>query len=447
MAKVTLEDAGRRVPGGAHRSTGLTTSGRLLRFGWLTLRQAHEDSIFLTASALAFVTILSLIPLLSALSFVGARVFNQYQQRSLEVFVEVLPYSDQTVVEKLREFLDQAQTIHGFGLLTFFFTSLLAFATIEETLNKVWNVSRRRPFKVRLLSFTLLLFWGPLLIGATFSSLLILRQSPGLRLLLQESLLVSVLPFVATAVGLTMLYWLVPYTTVHLRSALVGGLSAAILLEALRQGFAYYVQIFRGVNVIYGSFAFAFLFMFSIELTWTIVLLGCEAAYTAQHYPALARGRHLQPPLQAAWVGLAVLGIIARRFARGEPIVSHEALAERLHLTTRELDRVIHPLLTHELLRATAGDQAYLLAVDPHALRLEQIFQAYDHRARRSVEPVGGELLHRLEDLIGHLAQARGSSLADQKLADLIAPGEADPLGDSLPATASAAPAEASSTP
>jgi tetratricopeptide (TPR) repeat protein len=29
----------------------------------------------------------SLIPLLAALSFVGARVFNQYQQRSLEVFV------------------------------------------------------------------------------------------------------------------------------------------------------------------------------------------------------------------------------------------------------------------------------------------------------------------------------------------------------------------------
>jgi len=55
----------------------------LARFFGLTLRQAHEDGIFLTASALAFVTILSLIPLLAAFSFVGARVFNRYQQRSL----------------------------------------------------------------------------------------------------------------------------------------------------------------------------------------------------------------------------------------------------------------------------------------------------------------------------------------------------------------------------
>src|SRR6202035_1089305 len=179
----------------------------LARFVTLTLRQAHQDAIFLTASALAFVPILSLIPLLAAFSYIGARVFNQYQQRSLEVFVQVLPYSDQTVVDKLREFLDQAGTIHGFGIITFFATALFAFATIEEAINKIWAVSRRRPLRVRMLSFTLLLFWGPLLVGATFSSLIILRQSPGLRRLLQENVLLTVLPFVATAVGLTMPWW------------------------------------------------------------------------------------------------------------------------------------------------------------------------------------------------------------------------------------------------
>ena len=58
----------------------------------LTLSQTYEDAVLLIASALAFVTVLSLIPLLSAFSFVGARVFSQYSQRSLEVFVQVAPF-------------------------------------------------------------------------------------------------------------------------------------------------------------------------------------------------------------------------------------------------------------------------------------------------------------------------------------------------------------------
>ena len=162
----------------------------------------YEDGVLLTASALAFVTVLSLIPLLTALSFVGARVFSQYPQRSLEIFVQILPYSDKSLVDAIAEFLDQAETIHGVGVIAFFVTTLYLFATVEETFNKIWNVSRRRPIRARLISFILLIFWGPLLIGATFSSLIMLRQSPAFRRLFQESFLLNVLPFVATVVGL-----------------------------------------------------------------------------------------------------------------------------------------------------------------------------------------------------------------------------------------------------
>ncbi|MES1244435.1 MAG: YhjD/YihY/BrkB family envelope integrity protein, partial [Acidobacteriota bacterium] len=214
---------------------------QLARYVSLTLHQAHEDSVLLFASALAFVTVVSLVPLLTAFSFIGARVFHQYPQRTLEVFVQILPYSEETIVEKMGEFLDQAETLHGFGLAVFLTTALLGFATVEEAINRIWNVSRTRPFRVRLLSFLLLLFWGPVLIGVTFSSLIALRQSPALRRLFEESFLLNLLPMAAAIVGLTTLYWLVPYTPVRLRNALTGGLLAAILLEMLRVGFGTYI--------------------------------------------------------------------------------------------------------------------------------------------------------------------------------------------------------------
>jgi hypothetical protein len=58
----------------------------------------------------------------------------------------------------------------------------------------------------------------------------------------------------------------------------------------------------------------------SIELTWTIVLLGSEAAYTAQNFSHLAQGPHPNQPLQGTWVGLAALAVIARSAARGQKL-------------------------------------------------------------------------------------------------------------------------------
>lgn len=397
---------------------GPTFRGKLARYFHLAFRVTYEDGVLLTASALAFVTILSLIPLLTALSFVGARIFSQYPQRSLEIFVQILPYSDKSVVDAIAEFLDQAETIHGVGVIAFFATTLYLFATVEETFNRIWNVSRRRPWRARLVSFILLIFWGPLLIGATFSSLLVLRQSPALRRLLQESFLLNVLPFVATVLGLTILYWRVPYTQVRLRNALAGALLTGILLEILRESFASYVEVFRNVSIVYGSYAFALLFMISIDLTWTIILFGVVATYTAQHFSLLARGLHRHPPIQASWVGLATLALIARRFNRGEPPLSRDALADRMCLSTQELERILRPLTIQGPLQIV-GDHGYALAADPLQIRVEEVLAAYDHRARRGAELVGGEIAAQLQELIGDLAAIRAGTLGELKVTDL----------------------------
>jgi membrane protein len=227
-----------------------------------------------------------------------------------------------------------------------------------------------------------------------------------------------------------MLYWIVPYTRVKLRNALVGGLFASILLEVLRQGFASYVEFFRNVNIVYGSFAFLLLFMMSIELTWSIVLLGSEAAYTAQNFRLLSPGPHPNQPLQGSWVGLAALTLIARQAARGEAPLTHESLAERLQVQPRGLDRVLNPLLSHKLLRSTSGDSGYVLGADPGSLPVERVFAAYDHRARRAVEPVGDAVQERMEGLIGEIAEARGRQLGELTLAELIAPAPLAPLGE-----------------
>ena len=394
---------------------------RLGSFFLLTFRRAHRDGVLITSAALAYVTILSLIPLLAAFAFVGARVFTAYQERSLEFFVQVLPYHEAPVTDQIEQFLVQARELEGWGILAFFATSLFAFGTVEETINRIWNVARRRRFRVRFLSFTLLVFWGPVTIGAIYSTLLILRKRFGPELL-ESSVTLSLLPFAGALVGLTMLYWLVPYTSVSFRCALTGGLAAAILLELLRLSFSLYVTLLTNPTAIYGRFAFLLFFAISIQLTWAIVLYGSELAYCAQHWAALARGMGQEAHFQGRWVGLASVLALAERFERGEPVTSQDDLAELLLVPADELESILEPLVEAKILEPTEGrDREYLLARPPHRLTAGSVLAAYDTRSHRVFEPLGANLQAALDELALQIAELRRQGLNEVTLADLVA--------------------------
>lgn len=404
----------------------LATAGLFLTF---VAKKSWADTIGLTASALAFVTILSLVPLLAALSFVGARAFEQYQERAIEILVQILPYSEDLIIQRLNEFLAQAEQIRGFGLLGFILVSLLAFSTVDDALNRIWNVRSRRPFRVRLLSFTLLLFWGPLLIGAVYSSFLLLPDQPGFRTLLGNPVLAHALPPLATLVGLTTLYWLLPFTTVRFQSAVAGALAAAPLLEGLRHGFAFYARMVTtlDLDLVYGSFILAVFFMVSIQLAWGIVLLGSVVAYTAQNFHALRRTRRRAAPLPRAWIGLVALLVLTDRFRGGEPLCSHAQLATALAVPPAELQAALEPLLARRLLREARGSDAdgYLLGQDPHLLTVREVLGLYDSARLDLALYLPPALARRLEALHQGLAAARGGFLADTTLAGLLAEAEA----------------------
>ncbi|MDY7093504.1 MAG: YihY/virulence factor BrkB family protein [Acidobacteriota bacterium] len=356
----------------------------------LAAEKAQKDGLGLIASALAFVSILSLVPLLAAFSFIGARAFRSYQEQVLDLLVQLLPYSEVALRQMLNELVLQAGRVQGLGLLFFLVGALTAFTTVERTINRTWTLPHRRPFRQRLFSFTLLLFWGPLLIGAAFSAAAVLRQRAGLSSMLNATGIIGLLPPAAILVGLTMLYWLVPYTRVGFRNALLGGTVATLLLELLRQGFSLYIRYFPGFNLVYGSVAFVFLFLVSMQLAWGIILAGNVLAYTAQHFPALAYMHRRGPRLAGPWLAMALLTLLARELDRGKPIVPLASLAARLRLSPAELRPVLGPLLRRRLLLATGReDEGYLLARPPRRIRIYEIFDCYDPRrlSRRELAP------------------------------------------------------------
>jgi membrane protein len=399
---------------------------RWLHTGFTFLRlvgkKVATDGITQRAAALAFVTILALNPLLAAFTFVAANLLHDYQDRVLSFLTSVLPYSEGVVLNNLQKFVSQAESLQEVGFLAFILVGLGAFGTIEETINRIWQVSTRRSLRAKLVSFTLLVFWGPLLIGSCYSAMLLLRRRPGFDVLFDESLLVQAVPFFVSAIGLTMLYWQVPFTRVQFKAAFAGGLTAALLLELLRRAFHYYVAHFTETTyVVYGGFALAIFFMISLELAWLAVLLGTEVAYVTQHFGALTTTRGLDARFRESWIGLAALATLLEGLRTGRPVGELDRLSERLGVAPEALRGAVEPLVRAGLVVESTGEPTgFLLARDPHELSLDVALAAYERPIEELLAAMPQPLRDNLEALVGRLRDNRRTTLADRSIVQLL---------------------------
>ena len=85
-------------------------------------------------------------------------------------------------------------------------------------------------------------------------------------------------PLVLEAAGFTLVYLVVPNRKVRHWDALVGGLTAAVMFELLKHGFALYLVYFPGYQAIYGALAAIPIFLVWMYASWAVILFGAEVA-------------------------------------------------------------------------------------------------------------------------------------------------------------------------
>ena len=407
-------------------------SALLAPFGRALLR-AHRDAVGRRASSLAYATLVSLVPLLAVVSLFLAQTLREDDGRTLRLIAALLPYSEEAVLSALRSFVAQAESVSSIALVGFLVSSAMTFFAVQETLFEIFRVAAPPSLARRLLTFTLLFFWGPVLIGSVYGGLIWLGQArEGSGRLLHESVLRLVLPPLVTFVGLGMLYWRAAAGRMRLRAALAGSATATILVELLKLGFAVYVASFSAVQrAVYGGVAIAFFFVLSIQLAWWMVLFGAElAASLGLPEPELDASRGLHPD---PWVALAALTRLA---APGRPPWPATELAADLALPLDALRAHLGPLAERGLLEAPLGAAVtWRLAVAPGRVRLDAIFAAYETGPRSGAAEAGGA--DDVGRLCERLAGARAEALAgatlddwlrrDRRAAEPVAAGEPPP--------------------
>ncbi|HEX7190388.1 MAG TPA: YhjD/YihY/BrkB family envelope integrity protein [Thermoanaerobaculia bacterium] len=371
----------RREATGRHRARVLTVEFFL--FIREVTREFYEIEGTSRAASLAYTTLLSLIPLLVAFTQVLRRYFGtlfpDFQSQIDSVLNVVIPYQSPTLTYHLARFAENAQAASTLGAIIFMIIAFRLFLAVEATVNQIWKVRSGRGYRQKIMAFTMLFFWGPLLMGLSFTTTTMLERNRFLRLLFKHDFIFTIAPIGILFIAFTMLFWLVPSTKVNLQSAAVGALVTTSLFTLVRWAFGVYANhLFTGrFNLIYGAVGLAVIFLIAIEVMWAVILLGVEICYVFQNLYGVLRATEHQiadEPRFDVYYALRALIEIARRFDRREDIPSSYRLAEQFGTTDPQMLRVMRKLEDAKLVKVVGGDYpGFLPACDPDRITVEEV--------------------------------------------------------------------------
>jgi YihY family inner membrane protein len=235
---------------------------------------------FLLSGAIAYYTLLSIIPMI-ALIVVALSTFTDPQQLLSvlrDYLVIVTPGQVDAVLNQLSVFLQQTRVIGILGFILLLFFSSFAFTALENAMSVIFfhRVSiKRRHFLVSAIIpyvYILLLAVGLLLVSLVSGYLRSHDWSQGQFLVG----FIYFLGFAGEVVLLTSLYTVMPVGRLSLRHAFIGGITAAVLWEITRHVLAWYFSTLSLVNVIYGAFTASIVILISLEAAAIILLLGAQ---------------------------------------------------------------------------------------------------------------------------------------------------------------------------
>ena len=276
-------------------------------FALQTLRGFRANQGLLLAGAVAYYTLLSIVPLLILIVIALSHVIDQGELlQTLGRYLEwLVPGQSKSIVKELANFLDHKEVIGWVLLVTMIFFSSLAFTVLENAMSVIFLhrvAIRKRRFVVSvLLPYCYILFLG---VGL----LLVTLVSGSLQVVGEESIdflgrswslsgLSGVLLYLLGLAGeifvLTSIYLVMPVGRLRLRHALIGGVTAALLWELTRRLLTWYFATLSQVNVVYGSLTTAIIVLLSLELAATVLLLGAQVI---SEYERVLKGKADAPP-------------------------------------------------------------------------------------------------------------------------------------------------------
>jgi len=264
--------------------------GRLFTFILKVLRAFKRNQGLLLSGAVAYNTLLSIVPMSILVLIVLSHFIGEEQLfYTLSTYLEMLiPGYAATLTDQVRVFLEHRKVVGVIGFLFMLFFSSIAFMVLENAMSVILfhrGRTERRHFLISVIipyAYIFLISLAILLVSFIIGAIETLESRHliifGLSLSLggASGVVLYILGILGEVLMLTSIYLVMPVVHSTFRHALIGGIAATFLWEITRRVMVWYYSVLSMVNIIYGSFATAVISLLGIEAVVVILLLGAQ---------------------------------------------------------------------------------------------------------------------------------------------------------------------------
>lgn len=396
----------------------------------IAVRTFLDDKIMSRAAALTYSTLFAIVPIL-ALIFAVARGFG-FENVLNTLIDEGIVHSDSTLVvtepimnvdsvaiayndvisgdsistaaqvteattnetlKTVMQFIDgymqyvSSGAFVGIGLLFLLWSVYSLADNIEGNLNQIWHIKQARGMGRKITDYFSLIILIPIgivsLSGLTGFIKMRLTAMEGYLLLggFVQFLIVA-LPFLIAGLIFTGFYIFMPNTKVKFKYAVIPGFIAGCLFTVLQNLYFDGQLALSSYNQIYGGFAALPLFLFWLNISWSIILFGCELTYVSQnndHFnyfkePDKISRRHED------FYCLMVMAFICKRFNQHLPALNRKEIANELQIPLRyviaSLDTLTDAGLLETVLQSDEREPAFVPATDTQKITVVKVLSA-----------------------------------------------------------------------
>jgi membrane protein len=424
----------------------LTRLQQFTHFWALVARFFWKNRCQVRASALAYTTLMALVPLLAVsvsmlALFQISNAKNAIDHWIAQLVQHVAPTlglsgqqgadaSREAVVSSIVTYVSNIRfgTIGVTAMIGLVFAAISLMRTIEAAFNDIWGVTRSRSWWN-----SILLYWGVLTLGpavlalvttssyvrATFDRVEWMQQLPLLGVLNT-----ALLPIITLTVAFGMFYLLMPNTRVDPRAAAVGAAVAATLWWGNTQLGALYNTRVVTYSKIYGSLGAVPLFLLGLYFSWLILLFGSQVAYVFQNRGAYLQERQADAIHQNGreFAALRLMTAIGLAFLRGERPPAAAVLSNRLGVPPRLAGQLLKALSGVGLLHETSGtDTTYVPARPLADITVQAILLAIRTAHGRDLATADDVGRQPVVSALESVRRAEGGAAASITLAQLVA--------------------------
>jgi membrane protein len=408
----------------------------------LACRDLLFKGALLRTSALAYASVLAIIPMLALLfaifkgvglqRLLAAHLLPQLAGGSQDFARQILAYVETTNVASLGVF----------GVIWLLVALMILMTNVEQAFNHIWQISRARPWWRKLSDYLSIFLLFPILMAVAISLTTTLQSNPVvqkfIRYFFPETFFSAyhlLISFGIIWLGFTFVYLVMPNTRVRLLSALLGGLIGSTIWQAAQWIFQWFQASAPYYNAIYGALYQILFLVIWMFWSWLIVLYGAEVAYAHQNLAGLRRQfelpRNTKQGLGDEYVALLALLSIGERFAAGGGPLSLKELAEIFNHQDCLAASSLEALQQCGLITPVAPDSGqnmprFMPSRPLEQIRLKEALACLRHGRHQGWRQLLGEANH-LAGLVGQLAEQPASEWQDASVQDLLQQAAAKP--------------------